>query len=70
MRIAQPPYQAGIVPRDGEMSALWSCVIQSQDSSEVIVRREASNKEDARCIALLELARLRSDAHREITKPE
>jgi hypothetical protein len=58
MRIAQSPYRAEIVPHASTVHSLWHCIIQREGSTEVIARIEATRKEDARCIALLELARL------------
>lgn len=58
MRIAKAPYRADILPRPGQVNSLWYCVIQREDSAEIVAKLEASRKEDARCIALLELARL------------
>lgn len=58
MRIAQSPYRAEIVPHATKVNSLWHCIIQKEGSTEVIARLEAVRKEDARCIALLELARL------------
>jgi len=58
MRIAQSPYRAEIVPHASPVHALWHCIIQREGSTEIISRLEAMHKEDARCIALLELARL------------
>ncbi|HWZ42863.1 MAG TPA: hypothetical protein VNW97_05275 [Candidatus Saccharimonadales bacterium] len=58
MRIAQAPFRAEIVPHASPVHALWHCIIQREGSTEVITRLEAMRKEDARCIALLELSRL------------
>ena len=58
MRIFQSPYQARIVPLSPGAPNLWRCVIEQEDSREVVVLHETARKEDARCMALLELARL------------
>ena len=58
MRIVQPPYHVRIVPQSAGAPKLWRCVIEQQESKEVVVLHETARKEDARCIALLELARL------------
>ena len=58
MRIVQSPYQARIVPQSASAPNLWRCVIEQEDSREVVVLHETARKEDARCMALLELARL------------
>jgi hypothetical protein len=58
MRIVQSPYQARIVPLSAGAPNLWRCVIEQEDSREVVVLHETARKEDARCMALLELARL------------
>ena len=58
MRIAQSPYRAEIVPDSSAVSNLWRCIIQREGSTEVVSLLQATRKEDARCIALLELARL------------
>jgi len=58
MRIVQSPYQARIVPQSAGAPNLWRCVIEQEDSREVVVLHETARKEDARCMALLELARL------------
>jgi len=58
MRILQPPYQAQITPQSAGAPNLWRCVIEQQGSGEVVVLHETARKEDARVIALLELARL------------
>jgi hypothetical protein len=58
MRIVQPPYQAQITPQSPGAPNLWRCVIEQQRSGEVIALHETARKEDARVIALLELARL------------
>jgi len=60
MRIVQSPYQARIVPQSAGAPNLWRCVIEQEDSREVVVLHETARKEDARCMALLELARLES----------
>ena len=58
MRIAQSPYRAEIVPHADTVHSLWHCIIQREGSTEIVSHLEAPRKEDARCIALLELARL------------
>lgn len=58
MRILQPPYQAQITPQSPGAPNLWRCVIEQESSGEVLVLHETARKEDARVIALLELARL------------
>jgi hypothetical protein len=58
MRIVQSPYQARIVPQSAGAPNLWRCVIEQEGSREVVVLHETARKEDARCMALLELARL------------
>lgn len=58
MRIVQSPYQARIVPQSASAPNLWRCVIEQEGSREVVVLHETARKEDARCMALLELARL------------
>jgi hypothetical protein len=58
MRIVQSPYQARIVLLSPGAPNLWRCVIEQEDSREVVVLHETARKEDARCMALLELARL------------
>lgn len=63
MRIVQSPYQARIVPQSPGAPNLWRCVIEQEDSKEVVVLHETARKEDARCMALLELARLGTHRH-------
>ncbi|HZD95401.1 MAG TPA: hypothetical protein VE133_14160 [Candidatus Sulfotelmatobacter sp.] len=58
MRIVQPPYRARITPQSPTAPNLWRCVIEQQGSGEVVVLHETARKEDARVMALLELARL------------
>jgi hypothetical protein len=58
MRIVQSPYQARILPQSVGAPNLWCCVIEQEGSQEVVVLHETGRKEDARCMALLELARL------------
>src|SRR5579864_5396802 len=58
MRIVQPPYHVRIVPQSAGAPNLWRCVIEQEESREVLVLHETARKEDARCMALLELARL------------
>jgi hypothetical protein len=60
MRIVQSPYQARIVPQSAGAPNLWRCLIEQEDSREMVVLHETARKEDARCMALLELARLES----------
>jgi len=59
MKIARSPYHANIAPHKGANDSLWHCIIRREGSTEVVVRHGASTKEDACCVALLELARLR-----------
>ena len=58
MRIVQSPYHARILPQSVGAPNLWRCVIEQEGSKEVVVLHETARKEDARCMALLELARL------------
>lgn len=58
MKIAKSPYLAKIAPHKGNEDALWFCVIRREGSSEIVVRRDATTKEDAYCAAWLELTRL------------
>ncbi len=58
MRIVQPPYRAQITPQSAGAPNLWRCVIEQQNSGEVVVLHETARKEDARVLALLELSRL------------
>ncbi|HZU32103.1 MAG TPA: hypothetical protein VFB79_13380 [Candidatus Angelobacter sp.] len=58
MKIVQPPYQAQIKPQSPGAPNLWRCVIKQENSGEVVVLHETARKEDAKCFALLELARL------------
>jgi hypothetical protein len=58
MRIVQPPYHAQITPQSPTAPNLWRCVIEQESSGEVVVLHETARKEDARVMALLELARL------------
>jgi hypothetical protein len=58
MRIVQPPYNAQISPQSASAPNLWRCIIEQEDSGEVVVLHETARKEDARVMALLELARL------------
>jgi hypothetical protein len=58
MRIVQPPYQAQITPQSPKAPNLWRCVIEEERSGQIVVLHETARKEDARVIALLELARL------------
>jgi hypothetical protein len=50
MRIVQSPYQARIVPLSPGAPNLWRCVIEQEDSREVVVLHETARKEDARCM--------------------
>ncbi|HEU4417097.1 MAG TPA: hypothetical protein VFT65_20075 [Candidatus Angelobacter sp.] len=58
MQILQPPYEAQIKPQSPSAPNLWRCEILKESSREVVVLHETARKEDARCLALLELARL------------
>jgi hypothetical protein len=58
MRIVQPPYQVQIKPQSPGAPNLWRCIINEEGSSEAVVLYETARKEDAKCFALLELARL------------
>lgn len=58
MRIVQPPYHVQITPLSPAAPNLWRCVIRKESSREVVVLHETARKEDARCLALLELSRL------------
>lgn len=58
MQIVQPPYHVQIKPQSPGAPNLWRCEIRKESSLEVVVLHETGRKEDARCIALLELARL------------
>jgi hypothetical protein len=58
MRIVQPPYNAQISPQSASAPNLWRCIIEQEESGEVVVLHETARKEDARVMALLELARL------------
>ena len=58
MRIALPPYHAHITPHGSRPKFLWECKIQREGSQEVVSRHELGVKEDACCVALLELTRL------------
>jgi hypothetical protein len=63
MRIAQPPYYAHIRPQSRLSKFLWRCVIQREGSPDIVSRHELGVKEDACCVALIELSRLQqSDA--------
>ncbi|HEV2960915.1 MAG TPA: hypothetical protein VG649_03755 [Candidatus Angelobacter sp.] len=66
MRIALPPYHAHISPRGSRPKFLWECKIQREGSAEVVSRHELGVKEDACCVALLELTRL---LHADTTSP-
>lgn len=58
MKIVRHPYHASIVPQAARTDALWHCVIRCDGSPDILVRHDAANKEDACCVALLEIARL------------
>ena len=58
MKIARSPYHASIVPHKSKDDYLWFCVIRREGSGDVVAHHDATNKEDACCAALLELARL------------
>jgi hypothetical protein len=58
MQIVQPPYHVQITPQSAGARNLWRCVIRKANSREVVVLHETARKEDARCVALLELVRL------------
>jgi hypothetical protein len=61
MKIVRHPFHASIVPQaqlSSELQALWHCVIRRDGSPEVLVRHDARRKEDAACVARLELVRL------------
>ena len=66
MRIALPPYHAHITPRGSRPKFLWECKIQREGSPEVVSRHELGVKEDACCVAYLELTRL---LHSETSSP-
>jgi hypothetical protein len=58
MLIVQSPYQVLITPLSPGSPNLWRCTIKREGSAEVVVLHETARKEDARCLALLELFRL------------
>jgi hypothetical protein len=58
MKIARSPYQANITPHKSSEDFLWYYTIRREGSVDVLARHDATNKEDACCAALLELARL------------
>jgi hypothetical protein len=58
MLIVQSPYQVRITPQSPGAPNLWRCTVTREGSTEVVVLHETARKEDARCLALLELARL------------
>ena len=61
MKIVRHPFHASIVPQaqlSSELQALWHCVIRRDGSAEVVARHDARRKEDAACVARLELVRL------------
>lgn len=59
MKIVRHPYQANIVPQSSREDALWYCVVRRDGSAEILAQHDTANKEDARCMALLEISRLR-----------
>jgi hypothetical protein len=61
MKIAKFPYHAKITPHKGSEDFLWFCVIRREGSTDVVAQRDASTKEDACCVALLELTRLQGN---------
>jgi len=69
MKIVRHPYHASIVPQEqaaATTDALWHCVIRRDGSAEIVSRHSARKKEDAACVARLELVRLqRSHASEE-----
>ena len=58
MKIARSPFHANISPQKGTDESLWHFIIRREGSTEIVVRRGASTKEDAWSAALFELARL------------
>jgi hypothetical protein len=64
MKIISSPYQATIVPQPVRADALWNYTIRHNGSSEILVRQDATRKEDACCMALLEISRLKREANR------
>ena len=61
MKIIRHPFHASIVPQEQSAAttdALWVCVIRRDGSAEILARHDAGKKEDAACVALLELVRL------------
>jgi len=60
MKIIRHPFHASIVPQEKSAApdSLWHCVIRRDGSAEILARHDARKKEDAACVALLELARL------------
>jgi hypothetical protein len=60
MKIAKFPYHAKITPHKGSEDFLWFCVIRREGSTDVVAQRDAPTKEDAHCVALLELTRLQT----------
>lgn len=71
MKIAKSPYHAKITPHKGSEDFLWFCVIRREGSTDVVAQRDASTKEDAHCVALLELTRLQTavPGHRPVESP-
>lgn len=59
MKIVRHPYQANVIPQPVFEGSLWQCVVCREGSAEILVRHEAANKEDACCLALLEISRLK-----------
>jgi hypothetical protein len=62
MLIVHSPYQVRIAPQSPGSPNLWRCTVKQEGSGEVVVLHETARKEDARCLALLELSRLDSAA--------
>lgn len=58
MRITLPPYHAHITPQGARPKMFWECTIQREGSPEIVARHQLGIKEDACCVALLELTRL------------
>ena len=59
MKIVRHPYHASIVPQaEATSHGLWQLVIRRDGSPEIVARHEARRKEDAACVAQLELVRL------------
>jgi hypothetical protein len=59
MKIVRHPYHASIVPQaELNNQGLWHCVIRRDGSAEIVAKHDAHRKEDAACVAQLELVRL------------